>query len=79
MCTRLVSSLLLFATATATVPQTDDDTARLVRLLNPPADATPQLAPMPLLWLPLGDSITWGCGTDAKPRGGAGCVADAGG
>ena len=22
-----------------------------------------------LLWLPLGDSITWGCGTDSAPRG----------
>ena len=32
-----------------------------------------------LLWLPLGDSITWGCGTDAAPRAGAGCVKDAGG
>ena len=32
-----------------------------------------------LLYLALGDSITWGCGTDAAPRGGAGCVADAGG
>eukprot|EP01052_Picozoa_sp_SAG31_P053376 SAG31_NODE_13654_length_855_cov_1.018519_1_plen_150_part_01 len=32
-----------------------------------------------VLWLPLGDSITWGCGTDAPPRGGAGCVKDAGG
>lgn len=32
-----------------------------------------------MLWLPLGDSITWGCGTDAAPRGSAGCVPDAGG
>jgi hypothetical protein len=32
-----------------------------------------------LLWLPLGDSITWGCGTDAAPRGGAACAGDAGG
>lgn len=32
-----------------------------------------------LLWLPLGDSITWGCGTDAAPRGGAACAPDAGG
>lgn len=32
-----------------------------------------------LLWLPLGDSITWGCGTDAAPRGGPACAADAGG
>lgn len=33
----------------------------------------------PVLWLPLGDSITFGCGTDAAPRGPAGCVSDAGG
>ena len=32
-----------------------------------------------LLWLPLGDSITWGCGTDARPRGRADCARDAGG
>lgn len=31
-----------------------------------------------VLWLPLGDSITWGCGTDAVPRGGAACAKDAG-
>ena len=37
-------------------------------LLNPSTDAPPSPAPKPLLWLPLGDSITWGCGTDAKPR-----------
>ena len=37
------------------------------------------VAATPLLWLPLGDSITWGCGTDAAPRGGAACAADAGG
>ena len=43
-------------------------------LLNPSTDpalaaAAPAApAPAPLLWLPLGDSITWGCGTDAKPR-----------
>ena len=36
-------------------------------------------SPAPILYLPLGDSITWGCGTDAAPRGGAGCVKDAGG
>ena len=23
-----------------------------------------------ILWLPIGDSITWGCGTDAGPRAG---------
>ena len=32
-----------------------------------------------LLWLPLGDSITWGCGTDGAPRGSAACAKDAGG
>ena len=32
-----------------------------------------------ILWLPLGDSITWGCGTDAVPRGADKCWADAGG
>eukprot|EP00729_Bicosta_minor_P024196 gene24196-13223_t len=31
------------------------------------------------LYLPLGDSITWGCGTDAAPRGSAACARDAGG
>jgi len=31
------------------------------------------------LWLPLGDSITWGCGTDALPGSGPVCVDDAGG
>jgi lysophospholipase L1-like esterase len=36
-------------------------------------------SPKDVLWLPLGDSITWGCGTDAAPRGAAGCVKDAGG
>ena len=49
----------------------------LTTLLNPMP--TIQAAPKDLLWLPLGDSITWGCGTDASPRGGAGCVGDAGG
>lgn len=33
----------------------------------------------PLLWLPLGDSITWGCGTDSPPHGPDSCVDDAGG
>ena len=47
--------------------------------LRPPMVPTMSSTPSPLLWLPLGDSITWGCGTDAKPRGRAGCVADAGG
>eukprot|EP01047_Picozoa_sp_COSAG01_P041867 COSAG01_NODE_3621_length_5860_cov_4.719840_7_plen_113_part_00 len=32
-----------------------------------------------MLWLPLGDSITWGCGTDSSPRGDANCTHDAGG
>eukprot|EP01052_Picozoa_sp_SAG31_P009117 SAG31_NODE_473_length_15222_cov_4.788005_2_plen_248_part_00 len=32
-----------------------------------------------LLWLPLGDSITWGCGTEAAPRGGPDCCATCGG
>ena len=32
-----------------------------------------------ILWLPLGDSITWGCGTDGAPRGSAACAKDAGG
>jgi len=32
-----------------------------------------------LHWLPLGDSITWGCGTDATPRGRPDCAPDAGG
>jgi len=35
--------------------------------------------PKNLLYLPLGDSITWGCGTDAAPRAGADCARDAGG
>jgi len=29
--------------------------------------------------LPLGDSITFGCGTDGLPSGSADCAADAGG
>jgi len=33
----------------------------------------------PLLWLPLGDSITLGCGTDSPPHGADNCPADAGG
>lgn len=41
--------------------------------------ASSATATVDLLWLPLGDSITWGCGTDAKPRGGADCAKDAGG
>eukprot|EP00041_Stephanoeca_diplocostata_P009625 m.149534 g.149534 ORF g.149534 m.149534 type:complete len:262 (-) comp17820_c0_seq1:361-1146(-) len=32
-----------------------------------------------VLWLPLGDSITWGCGTDVTPRGSVTCAKDAGG
>lgn len=32
-----------------------------------------------ILWLPLGDSITFGCGTDAAPRGRVVCQADNGG
>ena len=32
-----------------------------------------------LLWLALGDSITWGCGTDSPPHGADSCVKDAGG
>ena len=40
---------------------------------------SPAASSQDLLWLPLGDSITYGCGTDAVPRGGATCAADAGG
>eukprot|EP01043_Picozoa_sp_COSAG02_P048361 COSAG02_NODE_4742_length_5034_cov_6.121986_3_plen_75_part_00 len=52
--------------------QASSDSA-LESLLNPSTDpalaaAAPPAPPAPLLWLPLGDSITWGCGTDAKPR-----------
>ena len=32
-----------------------------------------------ITYLALGDSITWGCGSDAAPQGGASCPADAGG
>ena len=34
---------------------------------------------MDKLYLALGDSITWGCGTDAAPRGSLHCYPDAGG
>ena len=45
-----------------------------------PSDSPPPAsAKGNLLWLPLGDSITWGCGTDAAPRGGAACCATCGG
>lgn len=46
------------------------------------AAPSPPPTPVPLrqmLWLPLGDSITWGCGTDAVPRGPVKCPADDGG
>ncbi len=73
---QLAVAMLLPAGITATAA----DGAALTGLLSPPTVAAPPPPPpAPLLWLPLGDSITWGCGTDAKPRGGAGCVADAGG
>ena len=36
-------------------------------------------AKTPLLWLSLGDSITWGCGSDSPPHGSDACPADAGG
>ena len=41
--------------------------------------AAPPTPSTPIQWLPLGDSITWGCGTDAAPRGGADCCKDCGG
>jgi lysophospholipase L1-like esterase len=50
------------------------DTSRPSQKAPPPPPPPP-----PVLWLPLGDSITWGCGTDAAPRGAAKCVNDAGG
>merc|ERR1712166_1587275 len=50
----------------------------LTALLNP-LSTSQTASPKDLLWLPLGDSITWGCGTDAAPRGGGDCVRDDGG
>lgn len=42
-------------------------------------DAASTDGPTPLLWLPLGDSITFGCGNSALPRQKAVCVPNAGG
>ena len=41
--------------------------------------APPSPPPTPLHWLPLGDSITYGCGSLAAPRAGVKCPALAGG
>ena len=65
---RPVSALVLSAAAVAALPSD----------LTPPFEAA-AAQKGDLLWLPLGDSITWGCGTDAEPAGRAGCVPDAGG
>ena len=66
------------ATAAAGAADRPVGTATLAALLTP-VTAPPPPVKKDLLWLPLGDSITWGCGTDAKPRGGAACCPTCGG
>jgi hypothetical protein len=46
---------------------------------SPEAGADSATPSKNLMWLPLGDNITWGGGTDAKPRGGAACCPTCGG
>jgi hypothetical protein len=53
--------------------------ARVAHVTTAATNVAAAPPPPPVLWLPLGDSITWGCGTDAAPRGDAVCTEDAGG